>query len=190
MHGRGASIRRPNTGLLVMGSLALGAGVWAQQLPDAPTSGLQPVPVVAPQPTPPKPVITCKDKRLTARAKDSQLESLLEEIALACGVPVILGGDVGDERVSVEINDFPVDEALRQILARYDAFYLYEAADEPRAGADPASATPKLRSVWVYARGQGSGLEPVPPEDWASTREFERKLNDPDPEVRDRKSVV
>ena len=171
--------------MLVIGWLALGTGGWAQELPVAPTGELKPGTAAAPAPpAAPKPVITCKDKRLTARAKDSQLESLLEEIALACGVPVILGGEVGDERVSVEINDFPVDEALRQILSRYDAFYLYEAADEPRAGAEPASAAPKLRSVWVYARGQGSGLEPVPPEDWASTREFEKKLDDPDPEVR------
>ena len=168
----------------MIGSLALGAGVWAQQLPDAPTSGLKPVPVVAPQPTPPKPVITCKDNRLTARVKDGQLESLLEQIAVGCGVPVIVGGDVGEERVSVDINDFPVDEALRQILTRYDAFYLYEAAEEPAAGQSAEGATPKLRSVWVYARGQGSGLEPVPPEDWASTREFEKKLDDRDPEVR------
>ena len=168
----------------MIGSLALGAGVWAQQLPDAPTSGLKPVPVVAPQPTPPKPVITCKEKRLTARVQKVELEWLLEEIARECGVPVILGGDVGEERVSVEINDFPVDEALRQILARYDAFYLYEAAEEPAAGQSAEGATPKLRSVWVYARGQGNGLEPVPPEDWASTREFEKRLDDPDPAVR------
>ena len=174
----------------MVGCLALGAGVWAQQPPAGAVTEPKPAPAAAPaQPLAPKPVITCKDKRLTARAKDAQLESLLEQVALACGVPVILDGEVGDERVSVDINDFPVDEALRQILSRYDAFYLYEAADlpdsgEPKPGADPATAAPRLRSVWVYARGQGIGLEPVPPEEWASTREFENRLGDPDPAVR------
>ena len=83
--------------MLVIGWLALGTGGWAQELPVAPTGELKPGTAAAPAPpAAPKPVITCKDKRLTARAKDSQLESLLEEIALACGVPVILGGEVGD----------------------------------------------------------------------------------------------
>lgn len=138
-----------------------------------------PNPAEAVVPAASKPTVACKDSRLTARARNAELEGLLEEVTLACGVPVIVGDTLGRERISIDVQDFPVDQALRQMLAGYDAFYFYAAADNGRKNA-PAV----LRSAWVYAKGQANGLEPVSPADWADTCEHEKRLADPDPEVR------
>ena len=41
-----------------------------------------------------------------------------------------------------------------------------------------------MRRVWVYPSGQGGQLRPVPPAEWASTKELEASIADSDPEVR------
>jgi HEAT repeat protein len=92
---------------------------------------------------------------------------------------VAISGDTGPGRrlVSIQFQDLPLDEGLRQILRDHDAFFFYGVE-----GKAPAS----LRAVWVYPKGQGRGLEPVPPEAWASTRELEAELADPNPKARAR----
>ncbi|MGH3118772.1 MAG: HEAT repeat domain-containing protein, partial [Gaiellales bacterium] len=71
----------------------------------------------------------------------------------------------------------PLDEALRRLLQDHDAFFFY-GVERDR----PAS----LRVVWVYPKGRGRGLMPVPPETWASTKELEGELRDADPPTRGR----
>ena len=41
-----------------------------------------------------------------------------------------------------------------------------------------------IKGIWVYPKGEGLELEPVPPSLWASTKELEAQLEDPDPGVR------
>src|SRR5262249_54156492 len=43
-----------------------------------------------------------------------------------------------------------------------------------------------LQAVWVYTKGTGHNILPVPRTAWASTREVELSLTDPDPEERAR----
>jgi hypothetical protein len=68
-----------------------------------------------------------------------------------------------------------VDEAVRKLLFRYDAFYLYGASDNGAGG---------LQVVWVYPKGYGKRIRPSPPEEWASTKEMEKALLDSDPALR------
>lgn len=165
-------------GLVAVACLSLAAGVWTQRPPTGAASKPEPAVAVVPPPAA-KPIVACQDLRLTARVQNAQLEGLLEQITLACGVPVIIGGTVGKKRVSIDIQDVPVDQALRQIFASYDAFYFYAAAEAERKNTSAV-----LRSVWVYVKGQGNGLEPVVPAEWAGTPNIEKRLDDPDPEVR------
>ncbi len=124
-----------------------------------------------------QPQIAFKDGLLTLRAKDRPLTWLLNEISREAGVAVVMAEGVGEERLSIDFKNLPAEEALRQLLQGYDAFFFYSAE-----GMTPTS----LRVVWVYPKGQGRGLQPIPPEKWLSTKEVEERLGDPDPDVRAR----
>jgi len=122
------------------------------------------------------PVGPTKENLLTYTAKNQPLQSILNEIGDQAGVVMVVADDVGAERISVEFKDFRLDEAFRQILEDYDVFFYY--------GNEKNDKTASLKAVWVYPAGLGQSLQPAPPEDWASTQEFERMLGDRDPEVR------
>ncbi len=124
-----------------------------------------------------QPQVIFKDGLVTLRAKNRPLNWFLNEISREAGVAVVMAEGVGEERLSIDFKNLPAEEALRQLLQEYDAFFFYSGE-----GMMPAS----LRVVWVYPKGQGQGLQPIPPEKWASTKELEKRLGDPDPDVRAR----
>jgi hypothetical protein len=123
----------------------------------------------------PQPVITAKDGRLTVQVQHWPLERVLEEISRNARVAIVRAPGVEGEPVSVQFQELPVDEGLRRILTDHDAFFFYGGEEK---------APTSLKAVWVYPRGRGRGLQPVPPETWASTMELEGRLADPDPGVR------
>ncbi len=97
------------------------------------------------------------------------------------GVAIITAEGVGIERVSLELKDVTLEEGLRKILKDHDSFFFYAGdADSPAA----------LKAVWVYPKGRARGVKPVPVEVWASTKELEGKLNDPDAEIRSKALVA
>jgi HEAT repeats len=117
--------------------------------------------------------------RISVSASNVPLHALLDEISRQARVAVVTGDAVGAERVSVQFEGLALDQGLRRILSGYDAFFFY--GSDPRANS-PAS----LRVIWVYPKGGGNGLEPVPPSQWASTRELVSQLSASDPKVRAR----
>lgn len=121
------------------------------------------------------PRVLIRDGRVSASVENVRLDVLLDEIARLGDVALVRGDLPGDERVSADFKDLAIDEALRQLLARRDAFFFYGGGTDR-----PAS----LRVVWIYAPGEGRGLVPVPPDKWASTRDVEDRLRDADPDVR------
>lgn len=127
------------------------------------------------KPGAPQPVITVKDGRLTVQVQQWPLERVLEEISRHARVGIVRAPGVEGERVSVQFQELPVDEGLRRILTAHDAFFFYGGEEK---------APTSLRAVWIYPRGGGRGLQPVPPETWASTMELEGRVADPDPGVR------
>jgi hypothetical protein len=125
----------------------------------------------APQPR----AVTFRDGLLSVSPAAYRLDRLVEQISQQADVAVV-GMDVLDgATAAVQIDALPVDQALRRILAGHDAFFYYGAEQDQPA---------KLRVVWVYRPGGGRGLEPIPPDVWASTKELEERTANPDPEVR------
>jgi len=121
--------------------------------------------------------VTLEDGRLSVNVQDRSLERLADAISGKAGMPIVLADDIGNQPVSVKFQNLPLDEGLRQILKKYDAFFFY--------GVDEQESS-SLKAVWVYAKGKGRGVEPVPPEKWASTKELEGMLTQKDPEARAR----
>jgi HEAT repeat protein len=102
---------------------------------------------------------------------------VIEELARQTNVSVIAARDAVYPDVSVSLQDVTVEQALRDLLKDYDTFFFYR-------GTDPDRPSISIKTVWVYRRGEGELLQPLPPEEWASTADLERGLSDPDPRVR------
>jgi hypothetical protein len=122
------------------------------------------------------PITFTLDGKLSVTVTRMSLRAVLLEISRRAQLPILLSDTYVDRLVSIDMRDVPVDDGLRQLLSPFDAFYLYSSDEEKSPGS--------IKTVWVFERGEGRDLQPVPPEQWASTKELERQLDDPDPEVR------
>jgi hypothetical protein len=122
------------------------------------------------------PITYTLDGKVSVTVAKMSLRTVLLEISRRAQIPILLSDTYVDRLVTVDMRDVPVDEGLRQLLTAFDAFYLYSSDEQKSPGS--------IKTVWVFERGEGRDLQPVPPEQWASTKELERQLEDPDPEVR------
>ncbi len=112
-----------------------------------------------------------EDGQLTVRADEARLSAVLGEISSRAFIAVEFGDGLANRRISIEFSDLTLAEGLRQVLEAYDAFF-YHRGDKG------------LQVVWVYPKGVGSRIQPVPPDQWASTKEIAEGLDDIDPERR------
>lgn len=121
--------------------------------------------------------VSSKDGRLSLDVQGRALEWVLDQISRAAGVAFVTEETLPETTLSVQFGDLPLDEGLRRVLKDHDAFFFYEAqGDAPSA----------LRGVWIYPKGQGRSVAPVPRERWASTLEIEKMLTASDAEARSR----
>jgi HEAT repeat protein len=121
--------------------------------------------------------VRAKEGRLSVDVQGRSLEWVLGQISRAANVAFVTDEALPETTVSVQFGDIPLDEGLRRILKDQDSFFFYEAE---------GNAPSALRVVWVYPKGQGRSIQPVPPERWASTRDLEKLLTDPDADARSR----
>lgn len=120
--------------------------------------------------------VSVADGTLTVTAVDENLRNLLGEISGRTRIPIVLADSLADARVSAAMRAVPVEEGLKRLLAAYDAFYLFSA--------DERTAPGSVKGIWVFPRGEGRDVEPVPATLWGSTEELETRMDDPDPDVR------
>jgi hypothetical protein len=113
---------------------------------------------------------------ITPGAPPLRLRAVLDAISAHARTPIAVSELLDREEVTMSLHALPLEEALKRLLAPYDVFYLYSGTGRKPAGA--------IAALWVYRRGEGQTLEPVPPELWASTKELESQLDDPDPGIR------
>jgi hypothetical protein len=113
---------------------------------------------------------------LTIAVRSRPLTAVLEDVSRA-GHVAIMFEDTRTEApaISLRAQDLPLDQVLLRMLKGYDSFFLY--------GPDE-KGTAVLKAVWVYPKGRGQGLAPLPPELWASTKDVEKRLDDSNADVR------
>jgi len=119
--------------------------------------------------------VAVKDGYLTLKAENASLDLILKQLSMGPPGVVIEKGDVISETVTLNLENVPLEEGLRQLLKNQDSFFFY--------GVEKDSPS-RLRIVWVYPKGKGYGLQPIPPSMWASTKELEGQLKDPNPTLR------
>jgi hypothetical protein len=162
--------------LLISGFASVASGQQINQ-PRAEGATAPVLPKQASRPSDQKSSITFKNGLLSVFIQNRALRRVTEEISSKAGIAITLSGSIDSQLVSANFQNLPLDAGLRQILNIYDAFYFYGVEEQESSS---------LKVVWVYPKGRGRGIVPVPPEDWASTKEIEGKLADKDPDVRRR----
>jgi hypothetical protein len=122
-------------------------------------------------------LLTVDKGRATCTIQNYPIGRVLETLGERSGVIFVTAEDVSPNLISLEMADAPVEDVVRRLLAKYDAFYYYGASDD---------APSSLRAVWIYRRGSAAGLRPIPPELWAATADLRQAIGDGDPAVRER----
>lgn len=123
-----------------------------------------------------RPITVAADGTMTVTGASIPLKSVLSEITVRMRIPIILAEGLQAAQTSIVLQRVPLEEGLKRLLAGYDTFYRFSAAEEGSAGS--------IKGIWIFPRGEGKELEPVPPSMWASTKDFEQQLGDADAEVR------
>ena len=122
-----------------------------------------------------QPLLKVVEGRLTLKVRNVRLGWILDQLTQKAKVAIVVGTGAGSELATMDLEDTPLEKALREILRHHDAFFFY--------GPDKDDSA-VLQVVWVYPKGKGRALQPVPPEEWASTRELEAALADTNAETR------
>jgi hypothetical protein len=100
---------------------------------------------------------------LSLNLHEQSLGAVLVEISRKSHVRIFSSPAIDSRIVTLELRDMPLERGMRELLKDGDVFF-YSSAGE-------------LRSAWVYEKGAGAELVPVPPENWASTADIERQMN-------------
>jgi hypothetical protein len=116
-----------------------------------------------------------KDSKLSANAQNCPLSSVADFFSGKAGLPVLISPNAADQTVSVNFSGLSLDESVKRFFKQQDAFFFYGVRQR-----EPAA----LQVVWVYSKGEGQGLAPVPPEQWASSKDLSKLLSDRNPQVR------
>ncbi len=92
-----------------------------------------------------------------------RLGPLLLDIGRRSATTIFSSPAIDARIVTIRLHEVPLEQGLRSLLGDSDVFAY--------------SAAGRLRTLWAYEPGGGADLVPIPPEHWASTAEFERKLS-------------
>ena len=111
------------------------------------------------------PSVAYKDGLLTVNVRAAALQSVLDDVSTQTGIVFVEVEDLSRERITASFAGVPLLDAVHELLENCDSFFFLGVNDKP-----PAS----ISVVWVYPRGHGRGVAPVPPSAWASTDELRK----------------
>lgn len=83
---------------------------------------------------------------LTINAQSALLADVIVQVASKANIPVNSETIDPQQRITLAIQNTPIDTALRELLAGYDYFFLYSAAKS------------KLQAAWIYPAGTGQTI--------------------------------
>ena len=134
------------------------------------------------QESPARMSLSVEKGRMTCSIENVSILQVLEELGGRTGVAFVPAESITDDRVSLEVVNLPLDEGVRRLLRDYDAFLYYSASDD---------ALSSLRAVWIYPKGAGSALQPVPKESSTTAiAGWRERIVHPDPRVREQAYIA
>jgi hypothetical protein len=96
--------------------------------------------------------ITIVDGRASIVVENRPIRWVLEAIAKQTGIMFNVAREVEDRRISVQLHDVSIEQALRSLLTDFDVFFYV---------GSQSSSPPSLRTVWVYPQDRGRTLMPL-----------------------------
>ncbi len=130
-----------------------------------------------PQSGPGQARVVVRGGTMSLEVRGCTLPQLLSLVASRTGIRMAVSDALPRVRLSLRTPAQSIEAAIRELLRETDVFVLYAA--EPDAGQ-------RVAAVWVYPRGSTRGIEPLPAELWASTRELRHQLTEWNPDLRAR----
>jgi len=114
-------------------------------------------------PAPARVAVTYKNGMLSVRADNAPIMEVLQEVSSQATIAFIPAQDISAQRLTVAFESAPLAEGIQRLLPDNDIFLFVGVGEKPPS---------KVNAVWIYLRGRGRGMAPVPPEAWASTAEL------------------
>lgn len=97
------------------------------------------------------PVSVDNQKRLSVNVDKLPLKLVLLHIAERAGISIDTSRLGVESAVTLRFTELSLEEGLRRLLGKHDAFFFYEAQTS-----EPAT----LKAVWVYTKGRGKMVSP------------------------------
>jgi hypothetical protein len=91
------------------------------------------------------------------------LGPVLAQIAKQSHLSIVSAPAIDARPVTIELHGVPLERGLQELLEDCDVFYYNSGGS--------------LQAAWIYPKGAGTQLVPVPPESWASTADVERQMD-------------
>jgi hypothetical protein len=115
--------------------------------------------------------VRASGNRLSLDVIDKPLKKIIDEVHQQSGIAIVLSDEIPNARVSMQFDDFPIDQGLQRLLDKYDSFFLFSSID---------GGTARLTTVWVYPKERGQGLAPIPSPLEVDTDDLQQQAVDPD----------
>jgi len=115
--------------------------------------------------------VRASGNRLSLDVIDKPLKKIIDEVHQQSGITIVLSDEIPNSRVSMQFDDYPIDQGLQRLLDKYDSFFLFSPID---------GGTARLTTVWVYPKERGQGLAPIPSPLEVHTDELQQQAVDPD----------
>jgi hypothetical protein len=84
-------------------------------------------------------------------AQNTALHAVLRDVAAQTGITITDRANTHTALLTLNLDNVPVEEAIRQMLAAFDVFFFYRGT---------AKATSELHAVWIYPQGYAAQMPP------------------------------
>lgn len=115
--------------------------------------------------------IRATGNRLSLDVIDKSLKTIIDEVHQQSGITIVVSDEIPNSRVSLQLDDSPIEQGLQRLLDKYDSFFFFSPID---------GGTARLTTVWVYPKERGQVLAPIPSPIEVHNNELRQQAADPD----------
>jgi hypothetical protein len=119
--------------------------------------------------------IQLSDNQLSLAITNQPLHEIAKTIAQQAKLDIQIANDVPNVNVDMQFSKLPVQQGLQRLFENYDTFFYY---------GNSATTSAKLITVWVFPKGKGEILTPMPELIASANPNLSFNTSDSDPQQR------